>query len=105
MAGPELRYYIPASAKAKIWVAGNGSFGSVKSKYTGEADDDPTKLSRFGGGAGLAFFPNSNISIDLGLGSGVFIAKNETTDFNNNKVTNKDTSSGISLELGFTIYL
>lgn len=92
MAGPELRYYVPAGGKAKVWFGGSGAFGSIK--YDG--DDDTSKISRFNGGVGLAYFPNSTISIDFGLGYGTFIIKED--EF-------KNTNSGLSLDVGFSIFL
>ena len=105
MAGPELRYYFPASAKAKIWVGGGGSFGSVKNKLNGKSDDNPNKLSRFSGGVGVAFFPNAHFSVDLGLGYGVFTSKYEFDDFGGGTTKYKDTNSGLILDLGFSIFL
>lgn len=104
LAGPELRYYAPVGGKSKFWVKGGGAIGKVTSKVNGEKDDDPTKLTQFGGGAGLAFFPNSHISLDLGLGYNVFVSKNESTF---GTITNKytDVYSGLAFDLGFTIFL
>jgi opacity protein-like surface antigen len=104
MAGPELRYFIPASAKTKVWVGAGGSFGSAKSEFNGNNDNDPTKLSRLGGGAGLAFFPNSNFSIDLGLGYSVFTSKYEYTNFLNEVTKYEDTTGGITFDVGFSVY-
>ncbi|MBL7810541.1 MAG: outer membrane beta-barrel protein [Saprospiraceae bacterium] len=104
MAGPELRYYIPAGGKMKVFIAGGASFGSASSKFNDEEDDDPTKLSRFGGSAGLAIFPNNHVSIDLGLGYGVFITK-DSYDFLGDMVEQKNTNSGITLDVGFTVFL
>ncbi len=104
MAGPELRYYIPAGSKMKVFVLGGASFGTAKSSFNGEDEGDPTKLSRFGGSAGLSFFPSNHVSVDLGLGYGVFITQ-DTYDFLGQEVKSKDTNSGITLELGFTVFL
>jgi opacity protein-like surface antigen len=104
MAGPELRYYIPASEKMKVFVNAGAAFGSAKSKFNGEEEDDPTKLSRFGGSAGLAFFPNQHVSIDLGLGYGAFITK-DTFNFGGDDIESKDTYSGVTFEVGFTVFL
>jgi opacity protein-like surface antigen len=89
----------------KIYVMGGAGFGTSSSKYNGDDDDDPTKLSRFGGSAGVAFFPNSNVSIDLGLGYSSFVVKNTYDDFQGNKIDSKDTNSGVALEVGFTVFL
>jgi opacity protein-like surface antigen len=104
LAGPELRYYAPIGGKSKFWVKGSGAVGKATNKVNGEKDDDPTKLTQFGGGAGLAFFPNSHISLDLGLGYNVFVSKNESTF---GTVTNEytDVYSGLAFDLGFTIFL
>ncbi len=105
MAGPELRYYFPAGDKMKVFVMGGAGFGRVTSKYNDEEDDNPTSLSRFGGSAGIAFFPNSNVSIDLGLGYSAFVVKDTYDDFLGGEVESKNTNSGVSLEVGFTVFL
>lgn len=104
LAGPELRYYAPIGGKSKFWVRGGGAFGKATNKFNGEDDDEPIKLTQFGGGAGLAFFLNSHISLDLGLGYNVFVSKNESTF---GTITNKytDVYSGLAFDLGFTIFL
>ncbi|MCC7465210.1 MAG: outer membrane beta-barrel protein [Saprospiraceae bacterium] len=104
MAGPELRYYIPATEKMKVFVNAGAAFGTAKSKFNGEEDGDPTKLSRFGGSAGLAFFPNQHVSIDLGLGYGAFITK-DTYNFGGDDIESKSTTSGVTFEVGFTVFL
>jgi|JI6StandDraft_1071083.scaffolds.fasta_scaffold347158_1 hypothetical protein len=102
MAGPELRYYIPVSTKAKVWISGAGTFGTAKVTFSDEEEaDDPTKLARFGGGAGVAFFPNQHFSIDLGLGYNVFTAKNTDTLYGDSK----DTNSGLTFDIGFSVFL
>lgn len=98
MAGPELRYFIPAGAKTKVWLGGGGSFGSTKSKYSdGDNDSDPVKLTRFGGGGGVAIFPNQHFSLDLGVGYHVLNAKDGSDGL--------DTSSGLTFDVGFSVFL
>lgn len=101
MGGPELRYYIPISAKTKVWINGSGSFGSVRPS---EADENPTRLRRFGGGAGLAIFPFERFSVDVGLGYGLFLMKENYKDLNGNtrEFTNKN--AGFAADLGFSIF-
>lgn len=103
MAGPEVRYYIPAGAKTKVWINGSGGVGSVTS---GDDDDDsdPTKLSRFGGGVGLAIFPVEKVSIDLGLGYGIFTSKDTFEDFDGDIIEVKNTNSGVVVDLGFSVF-
>lgn len=103
IAGPELRYYIPAGAKSKIYVSGSGAVGSIKTPAFGQDENDTTKLSRFGGGAGLAIFPSQHFSIDVGLGYGAFITK-DTYNFGGEVIESKDTNSGISLDVGFSVF-
>lgn len=104
MAGPQARYYFGIAPKAKVWVGGNAMFGSAKSKFSGEEEEDePTKLSQFGGGAGVAFFPNQHFSIDLGLNYLSFKAKSEST-FLGTTTKYEDLFSGIALDLGFTAF-
>ena len=103
MAGPELRYYIPATAKSKIYVSGSGAVGSIKTPSFGQDSDETTKISRFGGGAGLAIFPSQNFSIDVGLGYGALITKDKYT-FGGETIETKDTNSGITLDVGFSVF-
>lgn len=99
LAGPELRYYIPAGEKMKVFVNAGAGFGTYKEKR-GDDESDPTNLTRFGGAAGLAFFPNQHVSIDLGLGYGAFIEKVEI-----NNTTYQTNTGGVTLEVGFTVFL
>lgn len=104
MAGPQARYYFNVAPKAKVWVGGNAMFGSAKSKFSGEEEEEePTKISQFGGGAGVAFFPNQHFSIDLGLNYLNFKAKSEST-FLGTTTKFEDTFSGVALDLGFTAF-
>jgi len=102
MAGPELRYYIPAGEKSKIYVSGSGAVGSIKTPAF-QDENNTTKLSRFGGGAGLAIFPSQSFSIDIGLGYGAFITK-DTYNFGGEVIESKDTNSGISVDVGFSVF-
>lgn len=102
MAGPEMRYYIRATEKMKVWIRGYAGFGSLKTEYNGDSGD-PVKLNQFGGGAGLAFFPASCFSIDLGAGYGLLTMKS-TYDFFGDEIEEKDTYSGAMLDVGFTVF-
>jgi opacity protein-like surface antigen len=104
MAGPEVRYYFPAGAKSKIWVGGNGAWGSSKTKFQGDDSNDAAKFSRYGAGAGVSFFPLEYVSIDLGAGYGVFTVKDNYEDFNGNTIENQDSNSGLSLDFGFSVF-
>ncbi len=98
LVGPELRYYLPAGAKHKIFLKGNAGFGSVKSKFTGFFDEETTdKILQFGGGAGLTLFLSQQVGLDLGLGYGIFRVKDEDDD--------TMTNSGVMADIGFTIFL
>jgi hypothetical protein len=103
MGGPQLRYYINTGAKSKVWLKGMASFGSAKSKYDGEWEEDPTKLSEFGGGIGLALFPNQHFCIDLGIGYNVFTVKNEY-DFEEMPIEYKEIYSGLVFDIGFGVF-
>jgi hypothetical protein len=103
LAGPELRYFIDAGSKAKVWIGGSGAFGA--SQYDYGDSDNSVSLARFGGGAGIAIFPNEHFSIDLGLGYNGFISKDTVDDFSGNSVEEKETTSGLSLDIGFSIFL
>lgn len=104
MAGPELRYYIPLGTKTKVWINGGGSFGTLTNSFSSDQnEDDPIKLSRFGGGVGLAFFPMENWSVDIGAGYGAFISKSTLVDFDGNTINIKSTNSGMVIDLGFSL--
>ena len=97
--GPEMRYYFDAGVKTKIWLKGGAAIGSVSSRYDGESSD-PTKLSQFGGGAGLSIFPASAVSIDVGLGYNILTA----TDKSSVSEEYKSINSGLSFDIGFGIF-
>lgn len=103
MAGPRVRYFIPTGEKSKVFIRGGASFGSAKSKFEGEEEDEPTKLMEFGGGAGLAFFPNPNVSINIGVGYSAFMTKDEYT-FLGTTTEQIDTYSGLVLDVGFGLF-
>ena len=96
LVGPEVRYYFDSGAKTKIFLKGGASFGSVSSKYDGESSD-PTKLSQFGGGAGLSIFPVSAVSIDFGLGYNILTASEKDSE-------DKSINNGLSFDVGFGIF-
>ena len=105
LAGPDLRYYFPAGAKTKVWVGGNGAWGKSKTKIKGSGSTPgPSKFSRYGAGAGVSFFPLERVSIDLGAGYGVFSVNDEYEDFNGNTVKNNDTNSGLTMDVGFSVF-
>lgn len=103
MAGPRLRYFIPAGENAKVFVRGGASFGSATSKFNGEKEGEPTKLSEFGGGAGVAIFPNQHFSINLGLGYSMFMTTDEST-FLGATTERVDTYSGLTFDIGFGLF-
>ncbi|MBL7829161.1 MAG: hypothetical protein JNJ57_21175, partial [Saprospiraceae bacterium] len=90
MVGPELRGFISAGSKSKVYVGGGAGWGSLNIGSSEQEDDSPVKLSRYGGVAGIAFFPNEHFSIDLGLGYNVFTATEDMGVLGKNK----DTYSG-----------
>ncbi len=100
MAGPELRYYINATPKSKVYIRGFAAFGSASQ----EEDDDKDKLNQFGGNVGMAYFPNQHFSVDFGLGYNIFNSKSEGEDFNGNVIEYTYTSNSFVLDLGFTVF-
>jgi long-subunit fatty acid transport protein len=103
MAGPELRYFINATPKSKVYVRGFASFGSADTDY-GDDDDEGNKLNQFGSNLGMAYFPNQHFSVDFGLGYNIFNSKSERKDFNGNNVEYTYTSNSFILDLGFTVF-
>lgn len=104
MAGPELRYYFPVTAKSKLWLSGSGAWGSSKTSSNGDSEEDPGKLSRYGGAVGLALFPFEHFSVDLGVGYGVFSVKDSYQNFSGDTIESKDTNSGIAVDVGFSVF-
>lgn len=104
MAGPRIRYFFPASEKMKIFIKGIANFGSSKTKYEGSPESEPTILTEFGGGAGLAFFPNPHIAINLGLAYDVFSAKNKYLSFQGMTTERVTTYSGVVFDVGFGLF-
>lgn len=95
--GPEVRYYFPMGASAKIYLRGGAAFGNLKS--TGLQNEEITaKLNQFGGGAGLAIFPSRAFSVNLGLG---YQGQNLQYEKNSN-LENK--SGGVGFDVGFSVF-
>jgi hypothetical protein len=103
LAGPELRYFIDAGSKTKVWVGGSGAFGVGQYDY-GDSDNT-VSLARFGGGAGVALFPNEKFSIDFGVGYNAFLSKDTIDDFQGNSVEEKETTSGLTIDVGFSVFI
>ncbi len=102
LAGPELRYYLPAGVKTKIWLGGNSAWGSTQVKWRTEGE--PTKLHSLGGGAGLAIFPSEHFSIDLGLGYNATTAREKYQGINGETINSKNTASGVTFDVGFSVF-
>jgi hypothetical protein len=95
--GPELRYYFPMGANAKIYLRGGAAFGNLKS--TNLLNEQISgKLNQFGGGAGLAIFPSRAFSVNLGLGyQGQNIQYEKNSKLENN-------SGGVGFDVGFSVF-
>jgi hypothetical protein len=95
-AGPLLRYYL-AKGKVKPLLELRANFGSLAYKYNGEKDEEPTKFSKFGGGAGAAIFLNDHISFDILASFNAHTIKNTDDD--------KTKLNLFGLNLGFSFFL
>jgi opacity protein-like surface antigen len=62
-------------------------------------------LARFGGGAGVSLFPNEKFSIDFGVGYNAFLSKDTIDDFQGNSVEEKETTSGLTIDVGFSVFI
>lgn len=102
-AGPFVRYYF-APKKIIPFVEVNSLFGSIKSKYEFENEDDEefkTKLTSFGGGVGIAIPVGDKLCFDLLLGYNNITINEEDDGF----ISSDATVNSISLKLGFTVFL
>ena len=98
LVGPEVRYYLPAGEKTKVWFKGAASVGSVHTRFDGDSDE-PTNLSQYGGGVGLSVFPTPSISIDIGMMYNKSIVK-ETFEFIDT-TEYQQTGKGLAFDIGF----
>lgn len=100
MVGPELRYYFPIKDRLKIYPRFGAAWGILDG-----GDGEATKLSQYDGGARFAVFLANNFSLDLGLGYGTWIAKEEYEDYFTGETTELTLSTnGINLDIGFTFF-
>lgn len=91
MVGPTARYYF-GSSNIKPYAQADYLFGS-------QTDDESTaKMSGWDIGAGVGFFLNDVVSIDLGLAYGSLTAENEDDD------KMKIKGSGLAFNAGFSIF-
>lgn len=102
--GLEMRYYFNSDGKYKYWISGSSSWGSSSTRINGEKDDSPSKISRNSMSAGISFFPAERISIDLGIGYGIFKVKDSHEDFQGNKIESTDTNKGLAADIGFSVF-
>ena len=98
LVGPGLRFFM-GSTNIKPYLAGDIMFGSQKQtvKLDGDTEDDKYGVFGFDIGAGLAFFINDYISVDLGLG---YADMTMTWDEDDKA---KIKSNGIVFSGGFTV--
>jgi opacity protein-like surface antigen len=95
MFGPTVRYYF-GSTNIKPYVHGDVMFGNNKSEEGGV--DSKSKVSGWDIGAGVAFFLNDYVAIDLGLGYGAYTGTNDDDD------KYKVKASGLAINGGFSIF-
>lgn len=110
MIGPSLTYYF-GSSNIKPFIRGEYLFGNTKSE-----NDHPysktkakAKMNGWGLGAGVAFFINQHISLDLGLGytniSGENKVNSENKEYDvNTKYDEEITTKGITFMGGISVY-
>jgi hypothetical protein len=91
LVGPEVRYYIPAGTRNKVYVHIGASFGS----YNTTGPDDTYAVAAYDGGVSYALFLSDDFSLDAGLGFGV-----STIDEDDLKTS----TSGFYVDLGFTYF-
>lgn len=103
LGGPELRYFIPVSSKMKVYIRGTGNFGRVEVSFGDTEEEDPAKLSYVSGQAGLAYFPNPHVSLDMGLGYNVLNIKEKDTS-SSGTIDTKNKTGNVSVDLGFTVF-
>ena len=108
LAGPELRYYFNTGARSKVFLRGNVSFGSARTKLESNTFDIDSKssLTQYGFGLGWALFLRPNASLDLGLGyHGLQESVDAVDPFTMEPDDSTSTTSGVTIDLGFTIFL
>lgn len=103
LVGPEVRYYIPVSARYQLWLSGGGGWG-LNNPVSG-AGSYAAHLSYANGSAGLAVFVHDRIALDIGLGYGYFIYKDYQRTPLGEKVLQKNTRTGVLLDFGFSAFL
>lgn len=110
-AGPFIRYYFTTS-KIRPYVEGSASFGSIKAKYEetyiGDSydDEETVNVTQFGGLAGVAFFVNDKVSVDIGAGyRSTMLKYEEYENFMGETIEDKDKTSSFGLVVGFSIFL
>lgn len=96
--GPSVIYYF-GDSNIKPFIQGEYMFGNNKQEYN--SDEEKIKMNGWGLGAGVAFFLNKNISLDLGLGytniSGEYEDEYIDEDI-------EQTIKGFSLNGGISVY-
>ncbi|MCC6413717.1 MAG: outer membrane beta-barrel protein [Saprospiraceae bacterium] len=104
MAGPEMRYYFTVSDKTKVYIRGEAGFGTTESEIGGENIGEPKHLQQYEGTAGIAWFLAENFSVNLGIGFGANIAKQDIELLPNQFEEVKTVNSGVNLDLGFSFF-
>ena len=95
MFGPSLAYYF-GSSNIKPFVQGEYMFGNYEREN--DSYDSETKMNGWGLGAGVAFFLNQYISLDLGLGYANISGEN---DDSKDEITTKGTTFGGGISVYF----
>jgi outer membrane protein len=94
---PTLMYYIPLKSSLRPYA--QAGLGYAKATEKSDIDEESFSGYAFGGGLGLAYFINENISIDLGLQ--LIRTKLTYTEDANAKITGDSLGSAIGFSLFF----
>ncbi|WP_291859230.1 outer membrane beta-barrel protein [Marinilabilia sp.] len=104
MIGPSMVYYF-GSSNIKPYIFGEYMFGTSKSeqKEGSNSEDFKMKMNGWVLGAGIAFFLNQNLSLDLGMGYSNALAEPESDNIDPN-IDIEMTAKGIALNGGISVY-
>lgn len=100
VAGPFLRYYVPAG-KILPYVEGGIKFGTSKNDYGFSDQSDNFGLFGYHGEAGIAIPVGDMVNFDIGLNYSSISSKEKEDNLDNTI----NTASGIGLNIGFNVWL
>lgn len=103
---PFARYYIKGNAKMQPYAELRGGIMRNKTTFSdnGEKDEDTEKPAFWGGRAGISFFFNQNVALDL-FGAFEQLRQTDKDIVLGLNVTNKTVANSFGLGLGLSIFL